>query len=118
MTGPPTKQNKTSMRHLMLFKGFSIEKVFAGAALLVLFVILNFIVMSLCYSKTLKNSHLIFAVAANVSPTLAALSATGLVLLVGFHINMLILISPFLTLAIGIGKLVYAVLSFAFETFP
>uniref|UniRef100_A0A1I7V6H7 SSD domain-containing protein n=1 Tax=Loa loa TaxID=7209 RepID=A0A1I7V6H7_LOALO len=47
--------------------------------------------------------QLILPLVAIISPILAALSASGLILLAGYHINMLILISPFLTLATGIG---------------
>uniref|UniRef100_A0A915Q0F9 SSD domain-containing protein n=1 Tax=Setaria digitata TaxID=48799 RepID=A0A915Q0F9_9BILA len=76
---------------------------FTGAILLILFVVVGLFLTAVCYSYPVRCLQLILPLAAVISPTLAAISATGLVLLAGFHINVLILISPFLTLATGIG---------------
>ncbi|VDM46054.1 unnamed protein product [Toxocara canis] len=75
---------------------------YAGAALLAIFVLLCFVIVSMSFGQ-FGGSKLLLAFAAIISPTLAACTAIGLILIVGLHINMLVLISPFLTLAIGIG---------------
>uniref|UniRef100_A0A183DMI8 SSD domain-containing protein n=1 Tax=Gongylonema pulchrum TaxID=637853 RepID=A0A183DMI8_9BILA len=71
--------------------------------LLILFVILSFIATVFCHSQSMRYTQLILALAAIISPLFAALSAIGLMLLAGFHLNVLVIMSPFLTLAIGIG---------------
>ncbi|EJD75908.1 patched family protein [Loa loa] len=76
---------------------------FIGALLLIVFVAISLIMITLCYSYSVRWLQLILPLVAIISPILAALSASGLILLAGYHINMLILISPFLTLATGIG---------------
>ncbi|KAM3727865.1 Patched-related protein [Dirofilaria immitis] len=75
---------------------------FTGTILLVIFVTTSFILVALCYSYPMRHLQLILPFAAIISPILAASSAIGLVLLAGYHINMLVLISPFLTLATGV----------------
>ncbi|VDO34310.1 unnamed protein product [Brugia timori] len=76
---------------------------FTGAVLLIAFVVISLVLASLCHSFPMRHLQLILPFAAIISPILAAISAIGLILLAGYHINMLILISPFLTLATGIG---------------
>ncbi|VBB34873.1 unnamed protein product, partial [Acanthocheilonema viteae] len=76
---------------------------FTGALLLIIFVVTSLILAALCYSYPMKRLQLILPLAAIISPILAAISAIDLILLTGYHINMLILVSPFLTLATGIG---------------
>lgn len=74
----------------------------AGAVLLMVLVICSFALTSLVFDHFCP-SRLLLAVAAVVSPVLASITAIGLMLLFGFHVNMLVIISPFLTLATGIG---------------
>ncbi|VDD93601.1 unnamed protein product [Enterobius vermicularis] len=74
-----------------------------GAVLLISFVIGSFILASLTYRQKI-SSYIAVIAAAILSPVLASITALGIVLLIGLHINMLVLISPFLTLAMGIGN--------------
>uniref|UniRef100_A0A0M3IEG9 SSD domain-containing protein n=1 Tax=Ascaris lumbricoides TaxID=6252 RepID=A0A0M3IEG9_ASCLU len=75
---------------------------FTGAALLAVFVLFGYTITSLCFDQ-FEWSKLVLACAAIISPIIASSTAIGLILIVGLHVNMLVLISPFLTLAIGIG---------------
>ncbi|OZC05551.1 hypothetical protein X798_07475, partial [Onchocerca flexuosa] len=88
---------------------------FTGSVLLVIFVIVSLFLAALCYSYPVRHVQLILPLTAIISPILAAVSAIGLMLLAGYHINMLVLISPFLTLSTGIGKSYYcSAFSYAF----
>ncbi|VDK79147.1 unnamed protein product [Litomosoides sigmodontis] len=75
---------------------------FTGTLLLTVFVVVSLILAALSYSYPIRHLQIILPFAAIISPILAAVSAIGLVLLAGYHINMLIFISPFLTLATGV----------------
>ncbi|VDM96887.1 unnamed protein product [Thelazia callipaeda] len=75
----------------------------AGAALLILFVTVNFIAINLCFSQPWQYSQLFLPLAAISSAILSSMTAIGFILLLGYHINILILVSPFLTLAISIS---------------
>ncbi|CAG9540075.1 unnamed protein product [Cercopithifilaria johnstoni] len=75
---------------------------FTGALLLIIFVVTSFILAALYYSYPMRRLQLILPFAAIISPILAAVSSIGLMLLAGYHINMLILVSSFLTLATGV----------------
>uniref|UniRef100_A0A914S369 SSD domain-containing protein n=1 Tax=Parascaris equorum TaxID=6256 RepID=A0A914S369_PAREQ len=74
-----------------------------GAALLAVFVLFAYTITSLSFNQ-FEWSKLALACAAIISPIIASITAIGFILLVGLHVNMLVLISPFLTLAIGIGE--------------
>ena len=54
--------------------------------------------------KQLDGTKPVVALLAVISPIFASIAAVGFILLVGGHVNMLMLISPFLVLAIGIGR--------------
>uniref|UniRef100_A0A914ZEG9 SSD domain-containing protein n=1 Tax=Parascaris univalens TaxID=6257 RepID=A0A914ZEG9_PARUN len=72
-----------------------------GAALLAVFVLFAYTITSLSFNQ-FEWSKLALACAAIISPIIASITAIGFILLVGLHVNMLVLISPFLTLAIGV----------------
>ncbi|VDK67573.1 unnamed protein product [Anisakis simplex] len=83
--------------------GMTLPYYIAGAGLLTVFVLLSFAFGSMSFQQ-FNVSVLLLGSASLISPLLASISAIGLILLLGFHTNVLVLISPFLTLAIGIGE--------------
>uniref|UniRef100_A0A914WXB2 SSD domain-containing protein n=1 Tax=Plectus sambesii TaxID=2011161 RepID=A0A914WXB2_9BILA len=73
-----------------------------GLALTLVFVMICMILTAWMH-KQLDCSKPLVALLAVVCPILAAVTSIGFILLIGFHVNMLMIISPFLVLAIGIG---------------
>ncbi len=74
-----------------------------GALITVVFVAVCMITVSIV-QRQFDMGKPILVVIAIVSPIMAAISAIGFLLLIGYHVNLLMLISPFLVLALGIGR--------------